>query len=293
MLRLTITLILVLAGPVVTAAEGQRVRESLSFESSTLGRSMAYSLYLPPGYDEDEATRYPVVYMLHGLGGNERDWLLGAGIDDAADRMIGDGTLPPIILVMPDGGDSWYVDSADIGGPGDYETAITEDLIAHVDATYRTLPVREGRAVGGLSMGGYGAVRLAFVRPDLFAAAASLSGAVFPDMAAPEDVSETQIALFRGVYGTPLDIDRFNDANVFGQIGSLAAAGTPPPVLLTVGDDDDFELDRGAHALFVALRDAGLPVELRVTDGGHVWPLWAQEVERALVFLTAHLLPAE
>ncbi len=292
MLRLAIILFLVFIGPIAAGAEDRRVAESLSFESATLGRPMDYSLYLPPDYYAEEATRYPVIYMLHGLGGNERDWLRGAAIADTVDRLIAEGMLPPVIIVMPDGGNSWYVNSADIGGPGDYETAITEDLIAHVDATYRTLDARDGRATGGLSMGGYGAVRLAFFRPDLFAAAASLSGAIFPDMATPEDVSETQVGLFRGVYGTPLDTERFNRANVFGQIEPLAAAGNAPPVLLTVGDDDYFELDRGAHALFVALRDAGLPAELRVTDGGHVWPLWAQEVERALVFLTAYLAPA-
>ena len=291
MIRLMV-FVLVLLGAAGAGANEPRIRESLSFDSPALGRPMAYSLYLPPGYDEDGQSRYPVIYLLHGLGGNEQDWLLGAGIADTADALIAEGIMPPVIIVMPDGGDSWYVDSADVGGPGDYETAMTEDLVRHVDETYRTIAGRPGRAAAGLSMGGYGAVRFAFFRPDLFAAAASLSGAIFPDMAGPEDVSQTQRQLFRGVYGTPLDTERFNRANVFGPIADLARTGEAPPILLTVGDDDHFELDRGAHALFVAMRDAGLPVELRVTDGGHVWPLWAQEVARALVFLSAHLAPA-
>lgn len=296
-LSLACLLLAALGAPAAGGAES-RVRQSTAFDSAALGRPMAYSVYLPPGYDgeddeEEDAPgrRFPVIYLLHGLGGNERDWLLGAGVDAIADDLIARGAMPPAILVMPDGGVGWYVDSAAIGGPGDYETAIAADLIAHVDATYRTIAAREGRAIAGLSMGGYGAVRLAFFHPDLFVAAGSLSGAIFPDIPSDDDVSDLQQDLFRGAFGTPVDAGRFNAANVFGPIAELAAAGAAPPLLLTVGDDDRFRLDRGAHALFTALRDAGLPVELRITDGGHVWPLWAQQIQGVLVFLGGYLSP--
>ena len=168
------------------------------FHSDALGVDKHVVIYLPRGYDAQPATRWPVFYYLHGLGGDETNWVQQGKLDDAADRL---GLAA--IVVMPDGDDGFYVDSPgkiDFArcrkdGTGlflpdtephattcvrarSYETYIARDLVGWVDAHYRTIPSRDGRAIAGLSMGGFGAMALALRHPDEFAAAASHSGAL-------------------------------------------------------------------------------------------------------------------
>ena len=262
---------------------GSSLHLSRSFDSPALGRKMAYSIYLPDGYGEGEL--FPVVYLLHGLGGSERDWPNAGGAGKTADRLIADQAIRPMILVMPDGEDSWYVNTGAYGGPGAFETAILEDLTDHVEATYRVDARAGSRAVAGLSMGGFGAVRLAAKYPERFAAAVSFSGAIVENHLPGNPVSETQIKLFRGAFGSPFQPSAFNRENVFAFLPDLAKAKTRPEILLTVGDDDYFSLYEGAFLTFLRLRELSVPVELRVTDGNHSWALWRRELERGLRFI--------
>ncbi|MEQ8968011.1 MAG: alpha/beta hydrolase family protein [Azospirillaceae bacterium] len=263
------------------------VRRSLAFDSPSLGRPMAYSLYLPDGYDP-AGPPLSVIYLLHGLGGGETDWLDAGGLRATADRLIAEGALPPAIVVMPDGDDGWYVDAPD--GAGRYERAVLVDLPAHVEATLAARTDRAGRAIAGLSMGGFGALRLAMHHPERYVAAASLSGALFPP-GTYEDAATADMPprLFRGAFGTPFDRTRLRRASPFAAIDALAArraAGEPVPALyLTTGDDDYFGFEKGAMRLYLTLEAAGLPAEIRVTDGDHVWPLWRAELPAALAFL--------
>jgi poly(3-hydroxybutyrate) depolymerase len=166
-----------------------------SFKSAALGVEKDVVVYLPAGYDAQPTKKWPVFYYLHGLTGNETNWTDRLQLDKAADG-LGLGA----ILVMPDGDNSFYADSA---APADYDACIRDgtglfvpdapkkatcvrtpkyeeyivkDLIAWVDATYRTNATKRGRAIAGLSMGGFGALQLAMRHPDLFAATASHSG---------------------------------------------------------------------------------------------------------------------
>lgn len=244
---------------------------------------MAYSIYLPEEYAS--GNRFPVLYLLHGLGGSERDWPRAGGAGQTADRMIGSGAIRPMIIVMPDGEDSWYINSSAYGGPGAFETAVIDDLVRHVEASYRAEPSPAFRAIAGLSMGGFGAMRIALKYPDRFAAAVSFSGAIVEDDGPGSPVSETQIKLFRGAFGTPFRPDAFNRENVFTYIQAYAASSAKTRLLLTVGDDDYFGLYDGAYLTFRRLRDAGVPVDLRITDGNHSWDLWRRELERGLIFV--------
>ena len=106
-----------------------QVRESERVASRALGRDLAYALYLPPGYGDGDR-RYPVLYLLHGFNGNHLEWLHAGYLRETLDAMIADGRVEPMVAVMPEGENSWYVDSKSVGGPGDFETAITEDLVA-------------------------------------------------------------------------------------------------------------------------------------------------------------------
>ena len=138
-----------------------------------------------------------------------------------------------------------------------------------------------------LEPAGDGALRLAFKYPERYAAAVSFSGAVVEDHLQNEPVSETQIKLFRGAFGKPFKPEAFNRENVFAFIPTLKAAEKKPRILLTVGDDDYFKLYEGAFLTFLRLRAENIPVELRVTDGNHSWPLWNRELERGLRVIDA------
>src|SRR5258708_4453210 len=118
----------------------------------------------------------------HGATGNHQEWLHTGYLRETLDAMIADGRVEPMVAVMPEAGNSWYVDSKSVNGPGDYETAIAEDLVAEIDKTLRTKPGRWARGIGGLSMGGFGALRLAFREPFRYGAVASFSGAFWASL---------------------------------------------------------------------------------------------------------------
>ena len=127
--------------------------------------TLPYRVYLPPEYLKSQR-RYPVLYLLHGTGGNYTEWT-DSFLPEQADRLIVAHEIPPLIVMMPDDGGSTYWANWSNDGPrwGDY---VTEDVVSTVDARYRTLPSRGSRAIGGLSMGGLGALNLAFQHPDVF-----------------------------------------------------------------------------------------------------------------------------
>ncbi|HUZ73270.1 MAG TPA: alpha/beta hydrolase family protein [Stellaceae bacterium] len=267
------------------AARAQsRVIETAHAPSPALGHDLAYSVYLPPGYDTQER-RYPSLYLLHGKDGNHREWLHDGHLRDTLDRMIAAGTVGPMIVIMPDGGgDSWYVDSKALGGDGDYGTAIGVDLVAHVDKSYRTEATRRFRAIGGLSMGGFGALRLAFLTPFRFCAAASFSGALWAGMTEASAHGDKITRIFDGAFGRPFDLRRFVAENPLSMIATVAAANDAPAVFLTVGDHDRYKLYDDTFIAFKRMRDAGMDVSMRMTSGDHQWSTWAEELPAALRF---------
>jgi enterochelin esterase-like enzyme len=132
--------------------------------SEALGREMPYLVFLPPGYDSGHA-RYPVLYLLHGLGGDFGEWSR-LGATAVASRLMSSGEIPPMILVMPEGGRGYWVDRRP-DGPR-YGSYVSQDLVAHIDREFRTSPHRRSRAIGGISMGGHGALDIALNHPDRF-----------------------------------------------------------------------------------------------------------------------------
>jgi enterochelin esterase family protein len=282
----TALLVLALFAAVPAAAES-RVERSLLFRSEALGRPLAYSLYLPDGYGAN-GRRHPVLYLLHGVGGGENDWLDMGRLRQTADWMVALGEIPPLVIVMPGGDDGWYVDNPDPGGAGAMATAIGEELVAHVDATLATDARREARAIAGVSMGGYGALRLALLHPETFTAAASLSGALF---AGDEAMDGPFPELFHGAFGRPLDRKRLVAASPVALIGQAASAATPPALFITCGDDDELGFANLAARFHERLRGADLAAELRITDGNHSWQLWEEQLPSVLRFLGQHLEP--
>ncbi|GAB5514369.1 MAG: alpha/beta hydrolase-fold protein [Rhodopirellula baltica] len=137
-------------------------------KSETLGHEVGYVVWTPPGFSVDADTRYPVVYFLHGAGGNERSD--AAGFASLIAKGIRDKTMPPAICVCPNGGMSGY--------RGEVESMIVDELIPLIDSTYPTRADAKSRVIAGFSMGGAGSVRLSLLHPDLFCAAGSWGGAL-------------------------------------------------------------------------------------------------------------------
>jgi enterochelin esterase-like enzyme len=138
------------------------------FYSDLLDEVMPLLIYLPPGY-YDSQHRYPAVYMLSGFAGDYREWAT-YGACSILDTLIRGGKVQPMIMVMPEGEQSWWFNHAPVPGSdgkpyGDY---VWKDVVSHIDANYRTLPRRESRAIGGLSSGGQGALMLGLTHPEVF-----------------------------------------------------------------------------------------------------------------------------
>ncbi|MGZ4388947.1 MAG: alpha/beta hydrolase, partial [Gaiellaceae bacterium] len=290
--RIGAVLSLFLLVPVAIGASGTASAQpgtltTASFHSAAMGEDIAYNLYLPAGY-AGSTERYPVVYLLHGRGDSMSAWTQMKG---KLDQLIADGAIPPTIAIMPDAPwssrASYYVDSAYSGAdPGrPVETAFTQDLIAHADATYRTIASRDGRIVGGYSMGGYGALRYAIAHPDLFAASIVLSPAVYFPMP-PADSSTREFGAFGN--GGALFVDSiYRKLNYPDEFTRFAAKNLPSHMFIAVGDDEyqnpgDYthDLDFEAHVLYKqALRVPNMSAELRVLNGGHDWDVWGPAFE--------------
>lgn len=157
---------------VPTARGAEPDVKSVAFDAPSIGRKMTYSITLPADYATSGEKRYPVLYLLHGFTSHYLAWA-ALGAPRAAEGL-------DLILVMPDAGNSWYANWAESseGQKNAWEDYMVKDLVGHVDATYRTIAAREGRAINGLSMGGYGALMLGLRHPDLFCSIGSHSGAL-------------------------------------------------------------------------------------------------------------------
>jgi enterochelin esterase family protein len=261
----------------------------LSAPSEKLGHAIPYAVYRPfesPAPGE----RWPVVYLLHGYSGKDGDLFTWGNLGPILDRAIGEGRIRPMVVVAPAAGDTWYVDNPDPGGAGPIATALATDLVAAVDGSLPTLACRGGRAIGGLSMGGSGALSVAFAHPEEYVAAMSFSGAITPPIGKDDPRLKWDMRYYNGAYGTPFDPARFNRDNLLNRVHRLSMKPERPKVWMFIGDDDEHQdFITGAAALHVALLEAGISSEFRVGPGRHFWEAWQQAIIPALEWLSPQL----
>jgi S-formylglutathione hydrolase FrmB len=263
-----------------------RVDEGLTIESKTLGKSVRYTIYLPPDYESSHRL-YPVVYLLHGYSDNDTGWLQFGEANRIVDEGIANGTLPPMILVMPDGGVSFYINNFD--GSVRYEDFFVKELIPQIEGKYRIRAEKQYRGIAGLSMGGFGALVHAMRHPDLFAACVALSAGVRTDEEIVAQSEQRWNQVYAPVYGpglkgkdritehlrscSPLDVVRESNPDRFREVRFY----------IDCGDDD--ALSKGNCAFHVALTDLKIAHEFRVRDGGHTWSYWRTGLPDGLKFI--------
>jgi S-formylglutathione hydrolase FrmB len=233
------------------------------FYSPSLNRDMSYYIYLPPGYST-EGRRYPVLYMLHGAGGNKDEWAAYGLVDDV-DQSIVSKDIKPMIVVMPQGDQGYWVNWAD-GGPlwGDY---VANDLRTQVDATFRTLPNASHRAIGGLSMGGAGALQLAFNHPDVFQNAGAHSPSLHVDD-----------GTFSGLYGTGPEFEKREPIDLAANAPDIDALN----IWIDAGEDDPW-VDRDT-LLHETLLERGIAHNWKVFPGAHDGDFWTRNLPAYLRF---------
>ncbi len=248
---------------------------SREFDSPALQRKWTYAVYLPDGY-ETSTLQYPVLYLLHGHNGGLYDWANLGHIQQTADALTASGDMPPAIIVMPDAGSSWYVDRKE-----KMETAVIRDLVGDVQRTFRAIDARKGRLIAGLSMGGYGSLRFALKYPEMFAAAALLSPAIYD----PEP-PQSSGARRAGVFGAPeFDAQVWKELNYPALWDAFLAKKIAVPLYINSGDDDDYFIEAEATRLYSLLRKNGQPAELRIVDGPHRWPVWESTIGDAMRYV--------
>ena len=262
--------------------------ETVQFESRLVGAPLPYNVILPADYKRGSSKnrRYPVVYLLHGLGGSAADWV------STRARLADYAAQYPFIIVVPEGKEGWYTDGPAAGDK--FESYFVEELIPDVDRRFRTVAAREGRAVAGLSMGGYGSMKFALKHPELFAFAGSMSGALAvaswtPDQRIPEFVRPSVIK----VYG-----DAGSRVRAENDIYRIAKELTPervkslPFIYLDCGTEDFLITNsRDFSALLIEKKVAH---EFRELPGTHSWPYWDRQVREVLRLAAQKLsAPAE
>jgi enterochelin esterase-like enzyme len=226
------------------------------FFSQALERDMRYFVYLPPHYDVAQRV-YPTLYLLHGASGEAEEWV-AYGFVTRLDQEIAAGTVEPYLAVLPEGEFGYWINHAEGGYRwGDY---VVQDLVAHVDGTYRTLPLGPRRAIGGLSMGGSGGLVHAFTHPTIF----GVVGAHSPSMR--EDNSVVTI-LGRGAEFAARDPV---------SLARTAAGIERVRIWIDLGTEDQFR--PRAEALQAALRERGVPHQWTVWPGYHSEEYWTEHV---------------
>jgi S-formylglutathione hydrolase FrmB len=269
--------------PCASAASG-RV-ECNSVPSKILARPVPYCVLLPPSFDADKTHRFPILYFLHGLGDNEQTFLHTGGwnlIEDLREK----GQIKDFVIATPAGGASFYINSRD--GKVRFEDFLLQEFFPFIERHYRVRPGRANRAISGISMGGYGALHLAFAHPQLFSSVSAHSAALIeklPVFLSGNAGTSDRARVLGGVFGVPPDPAFWerNSPLTLARTASLSGL----KIYFDCGSEDDFGFDAGATALDKILSSRKIPHQFHVYPGRHDWSYFASHLEASLSFHSA------
>lgn len=235
------------------------VDTTLVIHSNILQIDVHYSVYLPPGYDTSN-TDYPVFYLLHGMYGDHRDWVKN-GLELEINSAISKGSAKPMVIIMPQAFNSFYCNNFNSQNFL-YEDFMIQELLPHIEGKYRIKTIRNNTAIGGLSMGGYGATYHAFKRSFIFGSCYAMSAAL------------------PTVTGAP-DIRELINQKTKEQIDSL------PPIAFEVGTED-YLVYNGNVVFDTFLKEKGIPHTFLERPGTHDWQFWMTCLPKALTFISKY-----
>ncbi|MDT3399379.1 alpha/beta hydrolase-fold protein [Streptomyces sp. B1866] len=288
--------------PARAAAVGGTVRENVRMPSRVLGTDVLYSVYLPPGYGRGRTRTYPLLFLLHGITGDNTEWLRSGDARRILDTAILRGTVPPVVVIMPDGRRdvtrapedqdlTYFMDDAD--GSFRWAQMFTDELLPYAESRYHAGGAPGLRGVGGLSMGGFGALSAALHAPGLFGSAIGLSvGQRTDDQLVALDMAEYNWRYARAWGADLAGRARLNDRyRYWNPLDTIQR--TPADTLARTA----YYLDCGAYdpffegnaALHIALTRKNVPHRFMSREGAHEWPYWISGLPSALGFFADHL----
>lgn len=257
--------------------------ECEAIPSAVLGHPVNTCVALPADYATSGVTRYPVLYFLHGLFENERSWSKRGGRQIDQD-LLNQGQIGDFIVVLPDGGRTFYVNSLD--GSARYEDFVTQELVPAVDRKYRTIARASARGISGSSMGGYGALHLGMRHADVFGSASAHSAALLPKFPNPlptEGRWGFYARVLQGPFGTPLN-EAYWEANSPLTLAERPQSFAGLKLYFDCGDHDRYGFNEGAELLDKTLTAAGFPHTFAIRPGGHGWDYLNQYMKFSLLF---------
>jgi S-formylglutathione hydrolase FrmB len=268
--------------PGTPAAQATGRAECVSLPSKILDRLVPYCVLLPPSYDAEKTRRYPVLYLLHGLGDNEQ-MLVHSGGMNLVEDLWEQHQLGEFLIVTPAGGTSFYINSHD--GKRRYEDFFLQEFMPGVEKRYRALSGRGSRGIAGISMGGYGALHIAFRHPKLFGAVGAHSAALIeklPNISAQNSRQMSRLLVLGDAFGSPFDAAFWNqnDPATIARTANLAGL----KINFDCGSEDDYGFDAGAEALDKLLTSRHIPHEFHLYPGGHNWIYFAEHLPALLEF---------
>lgn len=283
-----LTLLLLLFPKTIQAQDG-RTYDNLVVQSVLMKKQMRYALYLPPDYHFSKKT-YPVLYLFHGAGENHTAWLRKGNLKNIVDKLIESHSIEPIIIVMPDAGMSYYMNSS--SGKTPYEDYFFRELKPYIESFYRVKKGKRYTSVGGFSMGGYGALIYSLHHPELFQTCIALSSGVRTDeemeaLSANDYDTRYRIALGAHKEGVPHVSPYYKEKYDILDWLPHMPNGQKKQVRFYIDCGDDDFLYKGNSMLHILMRDYRIQHEYRVRNGGHTWSYWQSGLRNGLLYLQA------
>lgn len=274
--------------PVASAVAQGRI-DCAALNSHILKQVVHYCVYLPADYDAGAAQhppkRYPVLYFLHGLGDNEQT-LFNSGGWTLLEDLRNQHKMGDFMIVAPEGKRSFYIDSAD--GFVRYNEFFLQEFLPQIESKYRIKPGRAGRAISGISMGGYGALRFAFAHPELFSAVSAQSAALITESPQTLDSASRTGAPLGGVlaavFGKPIDVPHWNDNSPFVLAKRNASGLRKLAIYFNCGQDDNYGFEKGAATLHDTLQKDGVKHEYHPYPGDHSFTYFLSHFAEVMEF---------
>lgn len=276
------TLILIFVTSPLLMSQYGKVFDNLTMDSEILKMERKFAIYLPPDYDRSERS-YPVLYLLHGHGDDQTGWIQFGEVRRIADKAILEGMATPMIIVMPDGNETYKGYFNDPQNDWRYEDFFFEEFIPYMESKYRIKGEKKYRAIAGLSMGGGGTFMYALHHPEMFSSACPLSAYCGPESVENanryvegkgwEGASDKEIESWQKRHYVPALIEAMPDDQK-KEVRWYIDCG-----------DDDF-LFEGNSLVHIAMRKQEIPHEFRIRNGSHSWTYWRESLPEVLSFVS-------